>query len=759
MRSTLAIIFSFIFAIPLSIYSQSLSDVNPQLFSKIQFEIKNDNFENAEKLLKTGLQNSNDKIPLWIELGKLKVLQKKWHDARGWFDKVEDKDPENILAFYYLGMCNREIGKFQATLFRMLSLKASQKYFNKVIENDSTFLDVFYQYGLLHHLRKAYEKAIQAAVLQVKLKPELDDAIMGMFFLYRSFLLHKNSDQVEQWLLNDKAIYSQFFLAELYRQNSFFLQADSIYQSISNSNSHILQTPTKLAMVRSRLSNGSPLEAEMIYWQTVSSVKDFIDARFIFEDLKYICVDEEIRNYRSQKSPSAYKDYFKKFWLSRDPLPASPDNLRLIEHYRRLILAEKDFRFDGYRTWNANPDQQGFLEYPKAFYLNRDLNDKGLVYVRHGNPDDKATALGEAMVYNESWLYNEKDGLPKLIFHFEIDEDGLAGDWRLTPMLRDEAAINSVVMWDEAYARYLRGNDNMKNRIANEIAIVNKEQVRIAMATDRHTWNAPVENLPVYFSMANFKGQDDMDLCELYVSFPTENIGLDTSSVKTVNMGIVIHDKNWNEISKSDDYFQLDKNSPKVYHSQFVQTYQFELFPQSYRIAMHIDLLDSPKLGGFKFNVTLPYYHNKSLLCSDLMMAFDITANDHTQSMSKSNMTFRPNPSKQFKSNSPLYVYFEIYNLTKNNNGQTDYTVNYQVTDSKNSNSGGFLRLFGRKKSSKISIESDRSGNQIDGPEFTILDISSLNTGLKKLTINVQDNISGTSSTIVSNFEILEEKQ
>jgi GWxTD domain-containing protein len=528
---------------------------------------------------------------------------------------------------------------------------------------------------------------------------------MGLFFLYRSFLLHDNSNHVEKWLIKNQSVYSQFFLGELYRQKSFFHQADSLYQNLIDSNYPGLKIPAKLSQAKSRLSNGSPLEAEMIYWQSIRSIKDSLDARFIFEDLKYICVNEELKEYAQLKTVENYKKYFKKFWVKRDPLPASPDNLRFMEHYRRLVFAEKEFRFDGYRTWNANPNLQGFLEYPNAFYLNRDLNDKGLVYVRHGHPDDKATTLGESVAYNESWLYNERDGLPKLIFHFEIDEDGLAGDWRLTPMLKDEAAVNSVVMWDESYARYLRDNANMRNRIANEIAIENKNQVRIAMATDRHSWDKAIENLPVYFSMANFKGKNNHDLSELYVEFPIEKTLADTSSSNTVNMGIALHDKFWNEIGKSDDYFQIDLNGPQIVDNQFIQTFQFELIPLTYRFSLHIDVLESPLLGGFKFNVTLPNYLSDRLLSSDPILAFEMAAKDPAQPVSKSNMDFKPNPSKRFRKGSPLYVYFEIYNLTKNTSGQTNYTVNYLVKNA--DGGGGFLGLFGGKKSETISIETE----------------------------------------------------
>lgn len=746
--TTLALL--FIFALTWNSFSVD------SLVLKAQSLIDLDRYEEAEKLLKAELKKTRDKIPVWLELGKLEASRLEWYDARGWFEKVEEQEPDNIEAIYYLGVCNREIGKFQATLFRILSLKASESYFKKVIVVDSLYKDVWYQYALLFHLKKDYTKAIETALHQLQLKPRLEDSWVGTFFLYRSYALHNNASTVEKWLAEDNSLLSQFFLADLYRQNGLYTQADSLYNRLSeNDSASTFRTAIMLARVRSKIAQGKPLEGEMIYWDAVKSAKDSLQARWLFEDAKYILIDSELVAYR-QCRPDDYSRFFTTLWRKRDPLPASPDNLRLIEHYRRLIYAEKEFRYDGYRTWNANPDQQGLLEFPKAFYLNRDLNDKGLIYIRHGEPDNKATALGEALRYNESWLYNERDGLPKLIFHFEIDEDGLAGDWRLTPMLHDDKAVEAVVMWDEAYARYLRGNETLKNQLANEIALANRDKVRIAMETDRHTWHRPVTNLPVSFSMANFK-KSDKDLCELYVGFPVEAILGDTSKTKTVNMGMAVFDLAWNPVSRSDQYVSINPGDPQIYHGRFIRTYQLLLWPASYRFAFHADHLESPLLGGFRLSVTLPNFGGDHLICSDILLAHSMSLKDSTLEATKSNLNILPNPSRIFGVNEPLHSYLEIYNLKINTAGQSRYTVKYEVMDADKDRGGGFLGLFKKKPSTLISIESERSGTRPDEPEYTVLDISRISPGRKILRVTVKDVVGDSETQIQTSFEAKEE--
>ncbi len=99
-------------------------------------------------------------------------------------------------------------------------------------------------------------------------------------------------------------------------------------------------------------------------------------------------------------------------------MPASQMNYRMIEHVRRVIAAEQDYYFDGVRSQVNNPDKLNFLSFPRVFELNDKFNDKGLVYVRHGEPDDRAFYVEGGAPLNETWVYYPRGQLnKKLIFH------------------------------------------------------------------------------------------------------------------------------------------------------------------------------------------------------------------------------------------------------------------------------------------------------------------------------------------------------
>jgi hypothetical protein len=56
----------------------------------------------------------------------------------------------------------------------------------------------------------------------------------------------------------------------------------------------------------------------------------------------------------------------------------------------RFLFAGKNYECYEFRSWSNNPDKLHSLRFPKSFTLNREFNDKGLIYIRHGEPDDTA---------------------------------------------------------------------------------------------------------------------------------------------------------------------------------------------------------------------------------------------------------------------------------------------------------------------------------------------------------------------------------
>jgi GWxTD domain-containing protein len=123
--------------------------------------------------------------------------------------------------------------------------------------------------------------------------------------------------------------------------------------------------------------------------------------------------------------------FLHRFWTDRDHLELRREGERLREHYRRVVYARAHFpltisrrfygRFDAFRSGNT------------------ELDDRGVIYVRQGEPTKRIRPFVFRAMPNESWRYARGDG--DLLFHFSSGYDGYGGgdlyDYRLVESVLD----------------------------------------------------------------------------------------------------------------------------------------------------------------------------------------------------------------------------------------------------------------------------------------------------------------------------------
>lgn len=103
------------------------------------------------------------------------------------------------------------------------------------------------------------------------------------------------------------------------------------------------------------------------------------------EVLSYIGEDEELDAMR-KAPPDQQAEAWQRFWSRRDPTPDTPVNENLIEFYRRLRYANRNFSGIG-PGWRS---------------------DMGRIYIRYGPPDQVETQQGSAVRPTvQIWYYNQ----------------------------------------------------------------------------------------------------------------------------------------------------------------------------------------------------------------------------------------------------------------------------------------------------------------------------------------------------------------
>jgi GWxTD domain-containing protein len=141
-------------------------------------------------------------------------------------------------------------------------------------------------------------------------------------------------------------------------------------------------------------------------------------------DLSYIADPGVLKEF--DQARGAYRaEWLQRFWAERDAADLRVRGERLREHYRRLYFARKNYRL-------VATNRHYFIT--ETFRSgSRDFDDRGLIYIRQGPPDEKATWMMPGLQPNETWRYDRPEG--NLILHFVANED--VQDYKLVESVYD----------------------------------------------------------------------------------------------------------------------------------------------------------------------------------------------------------------------------------------------------------------------------------------------------------------------------------
>lgn len=173
-------------------------------------------------------------------------------------------------------------------------------------------------------------------------------------------------------------------------------------------------------------------------------------------DLQPITADSVLGDFDALRG--TYRQaWLERFWRERDQVELRHPGERIAEHYRRLFFARQHFTRIG--RWLRQFDVSERYRSGSA-----EFDDRGVIYVRHGEPTTRAFFNAADIPLNESWRYARSDG--DLIFHFAARED--VQDFRLVESLLDILGYSRTVQ--------LQNTDNLlSDPVAAEL-VVSREQ-------------------------------------------------------------------------------------------------------------------------------------------------------------------------------------------------------------------------------------------------------------------------------------------
>ncbi len=456
---------------------------------------------------------------------------------------------------------------------------------------------------------------------------------------------------------------------------------------------------------------------------------------YAYNHLENILPEEELRLY--EQDPAAYAA---RFWISKDPRYLTPYNERKIEHYSRLTYADLLYGAPlvDLKGWNTERGQI-LVRYgvPQGDVVIIPRSGSG---VRNSTPADDGNSaslavqvgrsgtghdmMEEANTYN-IWDYGD--------FKFVFEDPFRNGEYRLYSPSAAELSAGGLP-W------------------INDYTIKAKETIR--KTPERYTYKAPGRQIELPFVVASFKGKTDNT--DVYVNYAipittafdpkqefinvTANAG---TFVVAENRDMLVERRRTIYGLPTAQVVQFDESN------LWVDTQVMSTPPGRHEVSVEFETSGGSTVAVQRRKVNIHDYSGSELSMSDILLAYRIEETDNGKpvvatDIFRNNLSIQPAPWTVFSLDQPIYIYFEVYNLTLGTDAQARYEVEATLTPKeKGSGVGRLLRgLFGSGEGGvstgvPISVASTTDG------QYLILDALNQETGLFVLKVKVKDTVSG----------------
>lgn len=464
----------------------------------------------------------------------------------------------------------------------------------------------------------------------------------------------------------------------------------------------------------------------------------------LYRHAEIIAKEQEKKEWQQFHDVNTKKEYLKKFWKIRDPNIVDGYNERLTEHYQRVFYARE------------------FYDISREPYV----DDRGKVFIRYGKPDRiYSSNLPEPNIReNESWIYEYIDG--GLHFDFVLLEKG----YELRPLgdaaIRWDKSIGGLfkARWD--YHRYysdiaIRFDSK---RFANDWDLTSYsmyrmewEKVQANAQKDHFEFPITAPHLQMNSNIISFKegsGQSRIDFAYTIPYKELKFFSLAGANKSMLQIKVKLLDSLYRDVAYMEKEVPIEASSSEVSTLSYVDEIRTIVKPGLYRMGIEIRNNENQKIGIYRIDtLRVPDYSSPHLTLSDIQLAAKITPNVTEGPFVKphTDLYVLPNPAAKIINMSPLNLYYEIYNLTLNNEGKSDYEITYRIEKSGGGNI--FSRIFSGKGKS-IAQSTRKQGNSTIQREYIGFDISELPEGKAMLEIRIKDLISNqeTSSKLELNI-------
>ncbi len=271
--------------------------------------------------------------------------------------------------------------------------------------------------------------------------------------------------------------------------------------------------------------------------------------------------------------------------------------------------------------------------------------------------------------------------------------------------------------------------------------------------------------LDFFYDSARFKGMDGAVMLEIYYGIPVKDLsfrtGEDGKATAFLKRGFALFDEDGRRVHRSAEDMELYSEGPlDTTQIAFVPAMdRVSMAPGKYRMDLQILDQTSEKSQVYNQQTLMNSFEGETLMVSDIQLAASIRPQGGGE-FGKRDIQVIPNPSRVFLSSQSVFLYYEIYNLKRDEYGATRYNVSHEIRGVEKrlvrvDVLAALGKLLGmRDEGEVINIEYEHVGIQVDDFGYLELDMSNTEPGKQTLVVQVTDENSGQKAASTASFSI-----
>jgi GWxTD domain-containing protein len=644
------------------------------------------------------------------------------------------------------------------SFYTISQLDSSLCYLNQCLDLDRTNAQAHYLLGKIYLQKDGiYNRRLSAAALRDAIKSDIDNPeyhyTLGQTLEAQSFALnaldeYKITASLDSSdyrpLIRIAAIYEKMGLRyddDKYFRNSleasskaakisrdpaqFYKEASTFYQlglfdssagaliealDISDSISTTAQCWLLLGADLNALGN---FDSAAVCFETGISLLDSA-GRAEFEDLRFLLTSKEYAQYLNM---STYERVgaARLFWAKLDPDPTTEINERKLEHYARFIHAELTFSIPDrdIRGWKTK---------------------RGELYIRYGSPTKQEFSLGDGVNAPPYWTWTyEQFGRPAV---FVFEDTFLNGDF------------------DYPFPNKNWTADDYANNPAFLAEMLGESDPQI------YSYDPGAGPLKYAYQIRQFKGKHGGTDIETFISIPY-------SELKYISDGdVAVSAVRWRESLGLLDYEtsqSFDKIRTYRIPAGLIEDSTLNICDRQTlngaadSMVFAISLKDtlSGHAGISSTEMGLRRFHSDRVEISDLVLARQIDQPPGKLDFERGDLHIVTNVDRRYFISQPIWLYFELYNLARGDDGKTSYAINLTISEKRSRGIWHTLKgALGVGTMKEISTSYSGGSIKTDENRVLTVDLSQLSEGEYKISLEISDLNSGKAAVATENIVV-----